>query len=166
MVRIVQPRGAKGPDGKYPRGHVAALKERLGGAGAVQFLRIVPDSPLVYVHFESAAGAARALSAGGVGQLSLLAGDEEASYWQERQLEQQQRSKRQKTYDPNLPLGEHQYRCPRCHFRNFYPPETRACNKLTCGEGTGGHGCGLKFCVVCNKPASASCRCISAAWAR
>ena len=91
MVRIVQPRGAKGPDGKYPRGHVAALKERLGGAGAVQFLRIVPDSPLVYVHFESAAGAAGALSAGGVGQLSLLAGDEEASYWQERQLEQQQR---------------------------------------------------------------------------
>ena len=84
VVKIVQPRNAKGPDGKYPKGHIAALKERLSPAGSVEFVKIVADSPLMYVHFATAAEAARALSIGRVGKATLLEGAAEVQYWSER----------------------------------------------------------------------------------
>lgn len=43
VLKILQPKVAKGADGKYPRGHMAALKEKLGGeAGGVLYAHIVP----------------------------------------------------------------------------------------------------------------------------
>ena len=74
--------------------------------------------------------------------------------------EVRQRPKRQKVHhaNKNLVPGKDQFKCPRCFFLNLYAD--RACNKLTCGA------CDTAFCIACGKPASASCRCISAAWAR
>ena len=74
--------------------------------------------------------------------------------------EEQRRSKRRKVYEENRDkaCGEDQYKCPQCFFINLY--EDKACNKLMCG------GCHAKFCIVCGKPATASCACIVAAWAR
>ena len=73
--------------------------------------------------------------------------------------EEQRRSKRRKVYEENRDkaCGQDQYKCPQCFFINLY--EDKACNKLTCGS------CNTKFCIVCGKPATASCACIVAAWA-
>jgi hypothetical protein len=54
------------------------------------------------------------------------------------------------------------FMCPTCYYPSYYPRDERACNKLHCGNRT----CGISFCIMCGKPASASCKCIAAAWAR
>ena len=81
----------------------------------------------------------------------------EAAAMQQEQEERRQ-SKRRKIYEENRDkaCGQDQYKCPQ--FMNLY--EDKACNRLTCG------GCKSMFCIVCGKPATASCACIVAAWAR
>jgi hypothetical protein len=79
--------------------------------------------------------------------------------------EAERRSKRIKLYnrkesrkrcDGNPDL----FMCPRCYYPNYYPVDEHTCNKLPCGM------CSTIFCIACGKKASASCRCISAAWTR
>ena len=41
--------------GTFPRGHVAALKEKLSVGGPVTFIDIVPDSLIAYIRFETRA---------------------------------------------------------------------------------------------------------------
>ena len=42
---MLQPKSAKGADGKYPRGYMAGLKEKLGGeAAGLLYAHMVPDS--------------------------------------------------------------------------------------------------------------------------
>ena len=76
--------------------------------------------------------------------------------------QQRKRPKRQHTkiHEENRDResGDGLYKCPKCFFMNLYVD--RACNKLECGS------CHINFCIVCFKPASQSCRCIVAAWAR
>ena len=90
----------------------------------------------------------------------------EAVAMQQAQEQERRRSKRVKVFDkresqrkcaknPNL------FMCPKCYYPSYYPHDERACNKLRCGNST----CDMRFCIVCGKPASASCKCISAAWA-
>jgi hypothetical protein len=80
---------------------------------------------------------------------------------------QQRRSKRLKMYDQRVSQSKCAtsrdfFMCPRCYYPCYYPQDERACNKLRCGNDTRG----ISFCIMCSKPASASCLCISAAWAR
>lgn len=82
-----------------------------------------------------------------------------------RQQEEQHRSKRLKTYHENKDKvfsDADLFKCPRCYFPTYYPSDSRACNKLQCGNST----CRTSFCIQCGKPATASCRCIAAPWAR
>ena len=91
-------------------------------------------------------------------QAALLRRHQEAAALQERR----QRSTRIQIFDKKPIRTPDTFACPRCNceLHNYYPNDARACNKLACEK------CHTKFCIVCNKPASASCRCISAAWAR
>ena len=86
---------------------------------------------------------------------ALLQGHADTAMQQE-----QQRPKRFKMYEDKEYADSNLFKCPRCYYPNYYPSDNRACNKLPC------ENCHLKFCIVCSKPESASCRCISAAWAR
>ena len=81
--------------------------------------------------------------------------------------EEERRSKRRKVHDKRqseakCAASRDFFMCPTCYYPCYYPEDERACNKLRCGEVT----CKTEFCIVCGKPKSASCRCISAAWAR
>jgi len=54
-----------------------------GTEGKVKFVEIVEDMPLAYVRFDSAASCEKALgSVEGVGELELMAGEEEEQYWE------------------------------------------------------------------------------------
>ena len=91
----------------------------------------------------------------------------EAVAMQQAQEQEQRRSKRLKVFDKResqrkCDANPDLFMCPQCHYPNYYPSDERACNKLECGNQT----CRTKFCIVCGKPASASCQCISAGWAR
>ena len=86
----------------------------------------------------------------------LLRRHQEAAALQERR----QRSARTQIFDKKPIRTPDTFECPRCNWHNYYPKDARACNKLACEK------CHTKFCIVCGKAASASCRCISAAWAR
>ena len=82
-----------------------------------------------------------------------------------RQQEEHHRSKRLKTYHENKDKefsDADLFKCPRCYYPTYYPSDSRACNKLQCGNST----CRTSFCIQCGKPATASCRCIAASWAR
>ena len=90
-------------------------------------------------------------------EAELLRRHQEAAALQDRR----QRSKRIEIYDKNKAVRTPDtFVCPTCFWHNYYPKDARACNKLACEK------CHTKFCIACGKPASASCRCISAAWAR
>jgi len=91
--------------------------------------------------------------------MAAEAARQEQQHMEAAQSQQEtQRAKRVKVYDQHAPCHEDEYKCPQCFFRNFYLRD--ACNKLSCGN------CGTSFCVKCGKPATASCRCIAAGWAR
>ena len=45
VLKLLQPKSAKGADGRYPRGYMAGLKEKLGGeAAGLLYAHMVPDS--------------------------------------------------------------------------------------------------------------------------
>ena len=92
----------------------------------------------------------------------LLERQAEAS--QHQQEEQSRRSTQTQIYqeNKNKKFADPVFKCPRCYYRNYYPSEQRSCNKLECGN----TACAIKFCIACGKQATASCRCISAPWAR
>ena len=77
-----------------------------------------------------------------------------------QQEQEAQRSKRRKVFHENKDkvFEDPIFKCPSCYFLNLY--EDKMCNKLECGN------CKTKICIKCGKLASASCRCIVAAWAR
>ena len=101
--------------------------------------------------------AARMAEAAARAETELLKRNREAAELQERA-----RAKRLKRYDDVPCTAADHFKCPNlaCNFHNLYPLETRACNKLACGN------CGQSFCIKCGKGAAASCSCIAAAWAR
>ena len=79
----------------------------------------------------------------------------------EDQQEQERRAKRIKVFDPEKECGPDVFKCPRCHKPHLYSKEGgRSCNKLACDN------CSMNFCIKCGQPASISCMCIMAAWAR
>ena len=100
-------------------------------------------------------------------RVQLEQGHAEAVAVQQEHEQERRRSKRLRVYDKResqRKCAEYRdlFMCSTCYFPSYYPRGIRACNKLTCGNPT----CGINFCIICGKPASASCRCISAAWAR
>lgn len=65
---------------------IGSLKDKFNtvtSAGAVKFVELVEGQPLAYVRFSTPESAAKALEAKpeGVGELSLLEGDDEKAYW-------------------------------------------------------------------------------------
>lgn len=81
VVLLKQRADAKSANGKFPRGHVAAIRERLSVGGPVTFVDIVPNSLNAYIRFDSAKAATKALSVRGLGELSAVCGDVERQYW-------------------------------------------------------------------------------------
>ena len=59
------------------------LREKLGGVDkGCSFVEMVPEMPLAYARFASAAQASAALSVEGVGEAKLLEGEDERQYWE------------------------------------------------------------------------------------
>ncbi|KAL1500393.1 hypothetical protein AB1Y20_013050 [Prymnesium parvum] len=81
VLLLKQRADVKTAEGRFPRGHVASLKQQLGVGGTVSFVEIVPDTLTAYVRFDTAEAARKALSVRGLGELSLLRGEAERQYW-------------------------------------------------------------------------------------
>mmetsp|Transcript_39527 Transcript_39527/g.65542 ORF Transcript_39527/g.65542 Transcript_39527/m.65542 type:complete len:468 (-) Transcript_39527:500-1903(-) len=68
---------------ELPEGNdILKLRQAFGVAGTVRFVELVPDQPLAYVRFEKAEHATKALEVTGLGELSLLEGEDEKQYWE------------------------------------------------------------------------------------
>ena len=66
------------PDGQT----IGTLRETFGeAAGNVKFVELVPETTLGYVRFADAESASKALKMDGMGEMSLLEGEDEKQYW-------------------------------------------------------------------------------------
>ena len=144
-VTAPQPTTTKPRRKREDRSHSATLARKTRHAAIAEEVREVSPAEVAVLRRAQAEESA-----------ALLEGNAVAAEQQGK--EQQQRAKRVQIFEDRPITTPDTFKCPRCFYHNYY--HTRACNKLDCGN------CHTKFCIVCGRPAAASCRCIAAAWAR